>query len=169
MRRTPETPPLSLAQLSALPTPVTATIGRPALSTYLAAVLAALDWVIACPSIDAFDESEPFAAPGADARHHDLGQRVRTIAAVAAAARRQQLALFERHAADGEIGRKLRLDPMPDIRAGAAHGKAEIVQRPPFRRGRRLESGGAGNDGCMAAVDLPGHCVPLPLERRLNL
>src|SRR5579884_4270561 len=177
MRRTPEMPPLSLAQLSDLPTPsevttpmpVTATIGLPALSKYLAPdAVAALDWVIACPSIRAFDETEAFAAPGADARHHDLAQRMRTVAAIAAAGRRKQLALFERHGAKGEIGRKLRLGPVPRIRASAAHGKAEFVERPPLRAGCRLDPGGAGDGRRMSAVDAPGEPMPLPLQYGLD-
>src|SRR5262245_47184920 len=70
----PDSPAVSLRQLSSRPAPsdvmtpmpVTTTIGRPAWSVFAIAV---------SPSVDRFDESETLAAPMPDAGHHHLPQR----------------------------------------------------------------------------------------------
>jgi hypothetical protein len=72
MARMPESPAVSLAQLSVLlapsevttPRPVTTTIGRP--------ILSLPDAICASPSVDPFDQSEGFAPPMPDTGHQDL-------------------------------------------------------------------------------------------------
>src|SRR5580700_10308761 len=167
MARMPDWPAVSFAQLSSLPTPsalttpipVTATMGRPALSRL----------PMMLPSTDPLDQSQSFAAPIADAGDDHLRQAGGTIAGIAAAGRRKQLAVLERGAGDPQIGRKLGLDPMPDIRTGVANGKAEFLERAAFRRGRGLYPAGAGNDGGVGAIDLAGDGFPLPAQRGLGL
>src|ERR1700683_1389391 len=103
MRRMPDTPPLSFAQLSDLPTPsdvttpipVTATIGRPALSPVAPAMISS--------SIDPFEQCEPFAAPRAHTGDDQLRQRGRAFPRIAASQRRKQLAVLEHHAAHSQI------------------------------------------------------------------
>ena len=69
MARMPDSPAVSLAQLSVLPapsevttpSPVTTTIGRP--------ILSLVDGHLRSPSADPFDQSEGFAPPVADTGH----------------------------------------------------------------------------------------------------
>src|SRR5580704_13179086 len=167
MARMPDCPAVSFAQLSSLPTPsalttpmpVTATMGRPALSRFAMITL----------STDALDQGKSFAAPIADAGDDNLRQAGRTIAGIAAAGRREQLAVLERGAGDPQIGRELGLDPMPDIRTGIANGKAKFLKRVAFRRGCGLHPAGAGNNAGVRPVDLAGDRLPLPAQGRLGL
>src|SRR6187551_3303095 len=71
MARMPDSPAVSLAQLSVLPAPsevitprpVTTTIGRPSLS---------FGGIVVLPSVGPLDQSKAFAPPMADAGHQDL-------------------------------------------------------------------------------------------------
>src|ERR1035438_3926031 len=74
MARMPDSPPVSLAQLSVLPAPsdvitprpVTTTVGRPCLSFD--------DGIVRPPSAGPFYQCEAFAPPMPDPGHHDLLQ-----------------------------------------------------------------------------------------------
>ena len=77
--------------------------------------------------------------------------------------------MLDRRAADAEIGHELSIDAMPDIRAGIADRKPDLLEHRQLRRSCRFEPGGAGNDGGMRAVELAAIAVQLPAQCRLGL
>ena len=108
MRRMPETPAVSFAQLSDLPTPsevttpmpVTAMTGRPALSTIVAALAMTLSLnrpVRSAPALRRANCLRWSRQPGTGGR---------TVADVSAARRREQLAMFDGRTGDGEAWRR---------------------------------------------------------------
>src|ERR1700728_4813879 len=184
-RRMPETPPVSLAQLSAVPTPsevttpipVTATIGRPFLSC-VALVMRLSPKVDqsmirkggSCSkrSLHALHQRETLAAPVADGGDDHLRQVRRTRSEIPRARRREQLAMLDRRAGDPNVGHKLRLDAMTDIRTGIANRKADLLERDLFGRGRRLEPRCAGDDPRVRAIDLVGDGCPFLAQGRFD-
>ena len=70
----PDSPAVSLAQLSALPAPSEVTTPRPVTTTSGRPILSLPVVIFRSPSANSFDQRETFASPVSDAGHHDLGQ-----------------------------------------------------------------------------------------------
>src|SRR5580658_859327 len=120
MRRMPETPADNFAQLSSLPTPsevttpmpVTAIIGRPALSRCALAV-GRDDVMKRSPSIHPVKQHQPFTPPIADAGDDGLGKTGRTLSRIARTRWGEQLAVLDHRAAKRKIGHELGVHSMP--------------------------------------------------------
>src|SRR6185369_13998771 len=136
------------------PRPVTTTIGRPDLS---------LPVVITCsPSADLFDQRETFAAPMADAGHHDLAQvTVHWLFQPGRVTGRKETTMADRGRSQRDVHRELRLQPMPQIGTGGADGKVAVaIQELALFAGCRIDAGGAGQHGGVPGFDLVLDLVP---------
>src|SRR5450756_1183764 len=74
MVRMPDSPAVSLAQLSVLPAPSEVTTPRPVTTTIGRPILSFSDGISCSPSADPFEQSKGFAPPMPDAGHQDLLQ-----------------------------------------------------------------------------------------------
>src|SRR5471032_2047533 len=74
MARMPDSPAVSLAQLSVLPAPSDVTTPRPVTTTIGRPILSFDDGIFRSPSAGPFDQSEAFAPPMPDRGHYYLLQ-----------------------------------------------------------------------------------------------
>src|SRR5450830_1909102 len=74
MARMPDSPAVSLAQLSVLPAPSEVTTPRPVTTTIGRPILSLVDGILFSPSAYPFDQREAFAPPMSDAGHQHLLQ-----------------------------------------------------------------------------------------------
>src|SRR5262245_24658878 len=137
MRWMPDSPAVSLRQLSAMPVPsevttpmpVTATgaligpLGEDAISFSLRALLVARPYLsVLRPSAHGFHERHAFAAPVANGRDHDLLDRACQLALDARrVAGREQFLVSQRQCCKRYVHRKLWLKGVAHIGAGRAH------------------------------------------------
>src|ERR1039458_9168423 len=163
----PDSPAVSLAQLSVLPapsevttpSPVTTTIGRP--------ILSFVDGILCSPSANPVDQSEGFASPMSDTGHHDLAQfGAHRAFQPGRVAGREQTTMAERDRGQRHIHGELRFQPMTEIGTGGAYGKVVMNdEEGALLGGRGAGAGGAGEHRGVAGFHLVLDLVPQPRER----
>src|SRR5450755_2817818 len=163
MVRMPDSPAVSLVQLSALPVPsdvtipmpVTTTIGLPKLSRGAAISSPAVSHLVQKASVsllDRFDQSHALAPPVACADHHDLGRRALHFNLGAGGiARGEQCAARERQRRKPQSQRKLGFHGVTEPGAGRADRKIPmLLQKGTLLRCDGFGPGRAGDDGAAA-------------------
>src|SRR4029079_2287767 len=145
----PDSPLLRRAQLSSLPwpsegttpSPVTTTIGRPALSVFAD--------IRFSPSARGFHQRQAFTPPMPNPCAHDLRNGAISNACTSRIiARRKQLTLADDRGGERNIHRELRLHPVPQISArGASWTLGLAGQECACLGGRRRGAARTGEDG----------------------
>src|SRR5215467_244222 len=161
MRWTPDSPAMSLAQLSVLPAPsevirpmpVTTTTGCPFLPD-----------VMQTSSANRFDKRHALAAPVADGGHRDSSERAFILPFDSRGVhRREQLFASERDRGKRNVHGKLRLEPVSQqaARCPHPHARQRLEPRALLVR-RRLRAGCTGDYGKVRRRPLWGEAVPHP-------
>src|SRR6185437_6724168 len=168
MARMPDSPAVSLAQLSVLPapsevttpSPVTTTIGRP--------ILSLIDGMLVLPSIDPLDQRQGFAPPMADTSYQDLAQFAahRTLY-TGRVGRRKQTTMAKCNHGQCHIHGELRFQPVPDIGTGGTYGKVVMSgQECTFLGGDGRDASGAGNHSGIGRFHLVFDLIPQARQAR---
>src|SRR5215813_3152365 len=157
----PDSPAVSLFQLSDLPAPSDVTTPRPVTTTSGRPILS-LPAAILLSSADQFDQCEAFASPVPDAGHQNLGQiPVHWPLQTRRVTGRKQTTMTKRDGGQRDVHWKLRLQPMPDICSRGAHGKIRVpLKKLALLRGRRIGACRTREYRRLAKIDLVLESIP---------